>query len=72
MSRLPCRAHKAEEQRESGGAGLRSRAPDLFEEVIDPVQPEKAHDDQVDRHRNVNDAGRDQQKHSRGQADKRQ
>jgi hypothetical protein len=70
VSRLPCQAHKAEERER--GAGLRSRAPDLFEEVIDPVQPEKAHDDQIDRHRNVNDAGRDQQKHSRGQANKRQ
>ena len=49
--------------------GLRSRAPDLFEEVIDPVQPEKAGDNQIDRHGDADDAGRDQQEHSRGQGD---
>ena len=49
--------------------GLRSRAPDLFEEVIDPVQPEKPGDNQIDRHCDADDAGRDQQKHSRGQGD---
>lgn len=71
MSRLPCQAHKAEEQ-ESEARGFGPALPDLFEEVIDPIQPEKAHDDQIDRHRDVNDAGRDQQKYSRGQANKRQ
>lgn len=70
MSRLPCQAHKAEEQ-ESEARGIGPALPDLFEEVIDPVQSENTHDDQIDRHRDANDAGRDQQKHSRGQANKR-
>jgi hypothetical protein len=70
VSRLPCQAHKAEEQ-ESEARGIGPALTGLFEEVIDPVQPENTHDDQIDRHRDANDAGRDQQKYSRGQAGNR-
>jgi len=45
------------------------RFPDLSEEVVDRVQAEKAGDNKIDRHRNADDAGRDQQKHTRGQGD---
>ena len=41
----------------------------LFEDVVDPVQSENADDDQIDRHCVADDPRRDQQKHSRGQAD---
>jgi hypothetical protein len=44
----------------------------LIEDVIDPVQSEKAHDDQIDRHCEAHDPRRDQQKHSRGQGNNRQ
>lgn len=67
MPRLPCQPHKAERQQSEARAV--PRFPDLSEEVVDPVQAEKAGDNQIERHRNADDAGRDQQKHTRGQGD---
>lgn len=39
----------------------RSRVPTLFEDVIDPVQSEKADEDQIDSDREAHDPGREQQ-----------
>jgi hypothetical protein len=47
-------------------------SPILLEDVIDPVQSDQAHDDQIDRYGEAHDPRRDQQKHSRGQRDNRQ
>ena len=40
--------------------------------MIDPVQSEKADEDQVDRHREADDPGRNHQKHARRQGSDRQ
>ena len=37
--------------------------------MVDPVQAEQAGDNQIDRHCDADDAGREQQKHTRGQGD---
>ena len=51
------------------GAGIGPTLQSLSEEVVDCVQAEKAGDNQIDRHGDADDAGRDQQKHARGQGD---
>ena len=68
MPRLPRQPHKAKDSRARRGAS-EPRFPDLFEEVVDPVQAEKAGDNQIERHRDADDAGRHQQKNARGQGD---
>ena len=45
---------------------------DLVDDVIDSVESEKADEDQVDRHCEAHDPGRDHQKHSRDQGSDRQ
>jgi hypothetical protein len=47
-------------------------SPALFEEVIDPVQSNKADEDQIDGHCEAHDPRRNQQKHSRDQGNDRQ
>jgi hypothetical protein len=42
---------------------------DLSEKVVDRVQAEQAGGNQIERHGDADDAGRDQQKHARGQGD---
>jgi len=44
-----------------------SRQATLFDDVIDSVQSEKPDENQVDRHSEIHDPGRNQQEHSRGQ-----
>ena len=45
-----------------------NRARRLFDDVIDSVQSEKPDENQVDRHSEIHDPGRNQQEHSGGQA----
>lgn len=47
-------------------------SPALIEEVIDPVQSNKADEDQIDGHCEAHDSRRNQQKHSRDQGNDRQ
>jgi len=49
------------------GAGLQSRVPALFDDVIDRVQPEKADEDQIDSDSEAHDPRREQQEQSREQ-----
>jgi len=44
----------------------------LFDHVIDPVQPEKANEDQIQRHCEAHDPRRYYEEHSRGQGSDRQ
>ena len=45
--------------------GFGPASPALFEEMIDPVQSNKADEDQIDGHCEAHDSRRNQQKHSR-------
>ena len=66
-----CSTSESKDSKARRGASV-PRFPDLSEEVVDRVQAEKAGDNQIDRHCDADDAGRDQQKHARGQGDERQ
>jgi hypothetical protein len=47
-------------------------SPALFDDVVDPIQSEKADEDQVDSHCEAQSTGCDHEEHPRGQGNDRQ